>query len=81
MSTRTKLDPLVRQQRMFRRNLLRHPPRLALDAKADDMAIYGAIMERLANIYRKPSIHGADKHKLFIRGSLQIAQLKVMAPI
>jgi hypothetical protein len=71
MSTVCKLDPLVRQRRTARANLLRHPP-LARTAAAI------AILAELSLIRLNPRLTGATKHELFTRGAEQLA--KEIAP-
>jgi hypothetical protein len=71
MSTVCKLDPLVRQRRTARANLLRHPP-MARTATAI------AILAELSLIRANPRLPGAIKHELFTRGAEQLA--KEIAP-
>jgi hypothetical protein len=68
MSTRCKLDPMVRIQRRRRAQLLRNPqPRLS------DKGV--AVMTELALIAASSRLHGNTKHALFLRGAHQLAAL------
>lgn len=66
MSTVCKLDPAVRQQRTARANLLRNPPRVALEGTE--------ILERLAQVARRSDLTGAEKHQRFTAGSERLRE-------
>lgn len=66
MSTVCKLDPMVRQRRRARANLLREKPR---NIKA------AAVMAELALIHDNPRLNGIAKHALFARGAHQLEAL------
>ena len=72
MSTRTKLDPMVRQRRVRRAALLRNPPHF----KNSDSHLKAAIILGDLALSRKSSrLHGDTKHALFVRGANQLAGL------
>ncbi len=72
MSTRTKLDPQVRQRRVRRAALLRNPPHF----KNSDSHLKAAIiLGELALIRKSSRLHGDTKHALFVRGANQLAGL------
>ena len=72
MSTRTKLDPRVRQRRVRRAALLRNPPHF----KNSDSHLKAAIiLGELALIRKSSRLHGDTKHALFVRGANQLARL------
>jgi hypothetical protein len=68
VSTITKIDPLHRQRRAARRNMLRNPPPLR-SAEAI------AIMSELSLIAKASRLHGNVKHALFHRGARQLQSL------
>jgi hypothetical protein len=70
MSTVCKLDPIVRQRRTYRANLLRNPPH------AMNRFAAGAILAELALIHDNPHLSGDKKHQLFVRGVKQLTELK-----
>ena len=72
MSTRTKLDPMVRQRRARRAALLRNPPRFE---NTDSRLKAAIILGELALIRKSSRLHGDTKHALFVRGANQLAGL------
>ena len=72
MSTRTKLDPMVRQRRVRRAALLRNPPHFKNIYSHLKAAI---ILDELALIRKSSRLHGDTKHALFVRGANQLAGL------
>jgi hypothetical protein len=70
MSTACKLDPLVRQRRTARANLLRHTKARTAEAIA--------VLAELSLIRLNPRLTGAIKHELFTRGAEQLT--KEIAP-
>jgi hypothetical protein len=67
MSTVCKLDPLVRQRRTARANLLRNPPKVR---SAEAVAVF----TELSLIRISSRLDGATKHRLFERGAAQLAK-------
>lgn len=67
MSTICKLNPLIRQRRAARRNLLRNPPLMK------NIALRIAIMAEITLIAKSSRLTGTLKHKLFARGAAQMA--------
>jgi hypothetical protein len=66
MSTVCKLDPLVRQRRTARANLLRHAKARTAEAIA--------VLAELSLIRLNPRLIGAVKHELFTRGAEQLTK-------
>jgi hypothetical protein len=71
MSTRTKLDPMVRVRRRKRAALLREPLRFR-----KDLHLARAILAELNLIRKSSRLHGDTKHTLFVRGAKQLAGLQ-----
>ena len=65
MSTVCKLDPIVRQRRAMRRNLLRTRAKSHIEV---------VILAELALIAANPRLTGETKQTLFERGARQMAQ-------
>ncbi len=72
MTTRCKLDPMVRQRRVRRAALLRNPPRFE---NGDSRLKAAIILGELALIRKSSRLHGDTKHALFVRGANQLAGL------
>ncbi len=62
--------PAAREQRARRLALLRNPPR------KQNRHAAGVILAELALIHDNPRLTGDTKHKLFVRGAKQLAELK-----
>ncbi len=72
MTTRCKLDPMVRTRRTRRAALLRDPPRIE---NTDSRLKAAIILGELALIRKSSRLHGDTKHALFVRGANQLAGL------
>lgn len=75
MSTVCKIDPMTRERRAQRRNLLRNPPRPRKGMTHSDQLLYGAILAELSIIKGSSRLTGDTKHWLFERGAKQLSEL------
>ena len=67
MSTRCKIEPMVRVRRAARANLLRQRAKNAKQV---------VVLAELALIRANPRLHGNTKHDLFARGAYQLQGLE-----
>lgn len=74
MSTICKINPLIRQQRRHRANLLRNPPqpRMRTPKRILEMRV---ILVELSLIQQASHLTGATKQMLFERGAQQMSRL------